>query len=176
MPVSERQHRAEHRTVDAMRMLTAYAVTLAVRMVECDAGITDRRADPQVSVPVAVPTGARDNTALRALHRRPTCDEVDYATDRLRTVHDLARAFQHLDALQRFDGRRVVHRRVTIRPEQDRHAILEQQRARGTPGRQAAESDVEVQPVWILVGSLHTRNRTQRIHHGERRALVQDLL
>ena len=70
-------------------------------------------------------------------------DEINYAADRLRTVRNLAAAFEHFDALHAVDRRRVVHLRLTVRGERDWQAVLKHQHLAATVGVQAAHADVQ---------------------------------
>ena len=118
---------------------------------------------------------AIDERAVAGLERRESAAAlgrcrrhvVDHPADRRRAVGNLARAFQHLDALDALDGRVVVRGVVAIRRKRQGHAVLEQQHLRRPRGVEAADADVGSQPEPLFVAHVDAADLAQRLVDGE---------
>jgi hypothetical protein len=96
------------------------------------------------------------------LGRRHARNKVHDAADGLRAVEELPAAFQHLDAIESEDRRKVVRGRVAIRHEHDRHAVLHDVHFSAAGRVQAANADIGSEADSVLIPDMDARDFAQR--------------
>ena len=154
--------------------VVARAVGFLVRAVRDEASLAEGVAHLAVDL-AEVLVAERGDEPAGAVARHRRRDVVDHRADCVRSVSDLPRPLQDLDALEALDRRVVVRRVVAVRGIGDWNAVFEQQHLARTGRVKAADAEVRPQAESFLVAREHSGHFAHRFVDGEDAGLGENV-